>query len=72
MSCAEGHSWCCTDGCLDYKTLSNMPNLSVADRKIVQKQLMALPSRTKAAQETEMGDMMGKLKSVSGYHMGVL
>jgi hypothetical protein len=42
-----------------------MTNLSLADRKIVQKQLVMLPPRTKAAQEKEMGEMMGKLKQVS-------
>lgn len=42
-----------------------MPNLSAADRKIVQKQLVSLPPRTKEAQEKEMGEMMGKLKQVS-------
>ena len=41
-----------------------MPNLSVADRKIVARQLKELPPRTKAAQEIEMGEMMGKLKQV--------
>jgi hypothetical protein len=41
-----------------------MPNLSVADRKIVIRQLKELPPRTKAAQEKEMGEMMGKLKQV--------
>jgi hypothetical protein len=41
-----------------------MQNLSVADRKIVKGQLILLPPRTKAAQEKEMGDMMGKLKVV--------
>jgi hypothetical protein len=49
----------------DYKVLSQMQNLSTADRKIVQRQLVQLPPRTKAAQEKEMGEMMGKLKSVS-------
>jgi len=48
----------------DYKTLSRMPNLPSGDRKIVQQQLGQLPSRTKAAQEKEMGDMMGKLKEL--------
>ena len=48
----------------DYKTLSQMPNLSAADRKIVVRQLRELPPRTKAAQEKEMGEMMGKLKQV--------
>ncbi|KAI1646595.1 uncharacterized protein F4817DRAFT_339704 [Daldinia loculata] len=48
----------------DYKTLSTMPNLSAADRKIVQTQLTILPSRTKAAQEKEMSEMWGKLKDL--------
>src|ERR1700712_2475811 len=43
-----------------------MQNLSAADRKVVQRQLVQLPPRTKAAQEKEMGDMMGKLKQVGG------
>jgi hypothetical protein len=42
-----------------------MPNLSAEDKKIVQQQLKQLPPRTKAAQEKEMGEMMGKLKEVS-------
>ncbi len=50
---------------LDYKTLSNMPNLPPGDRKIVQQQLKQLPPRTKAAQEKEVGEMMGKLKEVN-------
>jgi len=41
-----------------------MQNLSAGDRKIVQQQLVKLPPRTKAAQEKEMGEMMGKLKQV--------
>jgi len=48
----------------DYKLLSKMPNLSAADMKIVQRQLVALPPKTKAAQEKEMGEMMGKLKQL--------
>ncbi|RDL39817.1 Uncharacterized protein BP5553_04157 [Venustampulla echinocandica] len=48
----------------DYQTLSKMKNLSAADRKIVQRQLVLLPPRTKAAQEREMGDMMDKLKQL--------
>ncbi|KAF4635662.1 hypothetical protein G7Y89_g2421 [Cudoniella acicularis] len=48
----------------DYKTLSKMPNLSPADRKIVTHQLQALPPKTKAAQEKEMAEMMGKLKGL--------
>lgn len=49
----------------DYKLLSQMKDLPVADKKIVQRQLVQLPARTKAAQEKEMGEMMGKLKQVS-------
>jgi hypothetical protein len=41
-----------------------MSNLPAGDRKIVQLQLKQLPPRTKAAQEKEMGEMMGKLKEV--------
>ncbi|KFY15047.1 hypothetical protein V492_02261 [Pseudogymnoascus sp. VKM F-4246] len=48
----------------DYKELSKMTNLSPADRKVVQRQLVLLPPRTKAAQEKEMGDMMGQLKQL--------
>jgi hypothetical protein len=44
-----------------------MANLPAADKKIVQRQLILLPPRTKAAQEKEMGEMMGKLKDVSNY-----
>ncbi|KAI8957525.1 hypothetical protein F5Y11DRAFT_360773 [Daldinia sp. FL1419] len=48
----------------DYKLLSTMKNLSIADRKIVQAQLITLPARTKAAQEKEMSEMWGKLKDL--------
>ncbi|KAI0150690.1 hypothetical protein GGR57DRAFT_504001 [Xylariaceae sp. FL1272] len=48
----------------DYKELSAMKNLSAADEKIVRAQLRALPERTKAAQEKEMGEMWGKLKDL--------
>ncbi|RYP90954.1 hypothetical protein DL770_002959 [Monosporascus sp. CRB-9-2] len=48
----------------DYKALSTMTNLSLADRKIVQAQLRTLPPRTKAAQEKEMAEMWGKLKDL--------
>ena len=46
-----------------------MPNLSAGDRKIVQRQLVELPPRTKVDQEKEMADMMGKLKQVSRMHL---
>ena len=42
-----------------------MQNLFPGDRRVVQQQLVLLPPRTKAAQEKEMAEMMGKLKSVS-------
>jgi hypothetical protein len=48
-----------------------MPNLSAGDRKIVQRQLVELPPRTKVAQEKEMADMMGKLKQVSCKHLSI-
>lgn len=51
-------------GPLDYKELSQMKNLSAGDMKIVRQQLIQLPPRTKAAQEKEMAEMMGKLKSL--------
>jgi len=41
-----------------------MSNLSPQDRKVVQRQLLLLPPRTKEAQEKEMADMMGKLKQL--------
>lgn len=41
-----------------------MNNLSSADMKIVQRQLLQLPPRTKAAQATETAEMMDKLKSL--------
>lgn len=41
-----------------------MSILSPADRKIVQRQLVLLPPRSKEAQEKEMGEMMGKLKQL--------
>ena len=42
-----------------------MPDLPAADKKVVREALARLPPRTKAAQEKEMGEMMGKLKEVS-------
>jgi hypothetical protein len=48
----------------DYRLLSVMSNLSVADRKIVKSQLQALPGRTKAAQEKETAEMLAKVKDV--------
>ena len=48
----------------DYKTLSQMPDLHPPDKKIVTKALATLPPRINAAKETEMGEMMGKLKEL--------
>lgn len=48
----------------DYKQLSQMTNLSAADKKFVQRQLVLIPPRTKAAQESEMAEMMSKLKGL--------
>jgi tetratricopeptide (TPR) repeat protein len=62
---AAGRGWSTRLTVIDYKILSQMPNLPSGDKKIVQQQLDQLPPRTKAAQEKEMGDMMGKLKEVS-------
>lgn len=44
-----------------------MSGLGDAEKKLVQRQLRELPPRVKAAQEKEMGEMMGKLKEVSGF-----
>lgn len=48
----------------DYKLLSQLRNLPVADKRIVQKALASLPPLINAAKEKEMGDMMGKLKEL--------
>ncbi|KAH6610118.1 hypothetical protein Trco_000138 [Trichoderma cornu-damae] len=48
----------------DYRTLSRMPGLTPADQRTVRSQLKALPPRTKAAQEAEMSEMWGKLRSL--------
>ncbi|MCJ1230730.1 hypothetical protein MMC12_007404 [Toensbergia leucococca] len=48
----------------DYKELSQMPNLPIQDRKIVQKALSTLPPQINGAKEKEMGEMMGKLKEL--------
>ncbi|KAH8809044.1 tetratricopeptide repeat protein-like protein 1 [Xylogone sp. PMI_703] len=48
----------------DFKTLSQMSSLGDGEKKLVQRQLRELPPRIKAAQEKEMGEMMGKLKEL--------
>lgn len=48
----------------DFKALSKMSGLGDAEKKLVQRQLRELPPRVKAAQEKEMGEMMGKLKEL--------
>lgn len=49
----------------DYRELSQIPNLPAQDKKIVHSALSSLPARINVAKETEMGEMMGKLKEVS-------
>ncbi len=48
----------------DYKTLAQMPGLAAADARTVRAQLVALPPKTKAAQEQEMSEMWGKLRNL--------
>lgn len=48
----------------DYRALAATPGLAAADMRIVRAQLRDLPPRTKAAQEHEMGEMWGKLKTL--------
>lgn len=48
----------------DYKLLSEMPGLGPADSRTVRNQLRILPPRTKAAQEKEMSEMWGKLRTL--------
>ncbi|KAL4864397.1 hypothetical protein BDV12DRAFT_176283 [Aspergillus spectabilis] len=48
----------------DYKILAAMENLPVEDRRIVQRALRELPARINKARESEMGEMMGKLKDL--------
>lgn len=48
----------------DYKLLSDTPGLGPADLREVRRQLVALPPRTKAAQESEMSEMWGKLRTL--------
>ncbi|PQE10172.1 tetratricopeptide repeat 1 protein [Rutstroemia sp. NJR-2017a WRK4] len=62
---SEQDGWASLQGAEeDYKLLSSMTNLSTSDRQLVKTQLRLLPARTKAAQEREMGEMMGKLKQL--------
>jgi hypothetical protein len=50
----------------DYKALDALPagSLTAADARTVRLQLRALPPRTKAAQEREVGEMWGKLRDL--------
>ncbi|PHH87211.1 hypothetical protein CDD83_9178 [Cordyceps sp. RAO-2017] len=48
----------------DYRTLAGMPGLGPADMRTVRAQLKSLPPRTKAAQESEMSEMWGKLRQL--------
>ncbi|QSZ34400.1 hypothetical protein DSL72_005992 [Monilinia vaccinii-corymbosi] len=60
---SEQDGWSTLAGAIeDYRLLSTFTNLSPIDRKTVETQLRLLPPRSKAAQDREMGEMMGKLK----------
>ncbi|ATZ55730.1 hypothetical protein BCIN_12g02970 [Botrytis cinerea B05.10] len=60
---SEQDGWSTLAGAVeDYKLLSTFTNLSAIDRKTVETQLRVLPPKSKAAQDREMGEMMGKLK----------
>ncbi|KAH8168562.1 hypothetical protein LIA77_11826 [Sarocladium implicatum] len=50
----------------DYRALSELPpgTLVPADARTVRSQLRSLPARAKAAQEQEMGEMWGKLRTL--------
>ncbi|CAF9916978.1 MAG: hypothetical protein HETSPECPRED_003063 [Heterodermia speciosa] len=51
----------------DYRELNQFPNLPAKDKKIVHRALSSLPARINVAKETEMGEMMGKLKQASAW-----
>ncbi|TQS31937.1 hypothetical protein Golomagni_07766, partial [Golovinomyces magnicellulatus] len=48
----------------DYKTLSKIPGLTAADTRTVKTQLVVLAPKVKQAQEKEMAEMWGKLKTL--------
>lgn len=59
--------WASLQGAVeDYQALAAMENLPTSDQRIVQRALLELPDRIKEAREKEMGEMMSKLKGVSG------
>ncbi|CAL8578572.1 hypothetical protein XPA_004339 [Xanthoria parietina] len=63
---SEQGGWGNLQGALeDYQTLSPLSSsLAPSDAKIVNTALRSLPARVAAAKETEMGEMMGKLKDL--------
>ncbi|RFU25140.1 hypothetical protein B7463_g11200, partial [Scytalidium lignicola] len=62
---SEQGGWAALQGAEeDFKSLSQMTSLGASEKKLVQRQLGELPLRIKAAQEKEMGEMMGKLKEL--------
>lgn len=62
---AEAGGWSNFSGAEeDYKALSQIPGLTAADAKTVRAQLIAVPPKTKAAQEKEMSEMWGKLRTL--------
>ncbi|KAH8425291.1 uncharacterized protein LDX57_003050 [Aspergillus melleus] len=48
----------------DYKLLNSLDNLPPEDKRVVQRALRELPEKINKARETEMADMMGKLKDL--------
>lgn len=48
----------------DYRLLADMPGLSPSDVRTVRTQLMALPPRVKAAQESETAEMWSQLRQL--------
>ncbi|KAK3175769.1 hypothetical protein K4F52_010009 [Lecanicillium sp. MT-2017a] len=62
---SEAGGWSNLSGATeDYTALSSMAGLTAADKRTVNVQLRALPSRTKEAQEAETAEMWGKLKQL--------
>lgn len=50
----------------DYAALLAVPGVREGDARLARRNAAALPARIKVAQESEMGEMWGKLKDVSG------
>jgi hypothetical protein len=50
----------------DYQILAGMDTLPQDEKRIVQRALRELPERLNQAKDKEMGEMMSKMKDVSG------